>query len=203
MIDKTLTEHMKIGSATPDFLSPPPPPPQPSSLRINVMGTSTPISGKAHSEKSLNLSPIAVQRNKNPFEAAKNIKESPLTVVANTPPYVVIDRKIVDTTSKQQQSILNYVKPNTPEKTPCITCSRLENEHMIAVSALASKKLAVYTSTFGPNVTHVVVAVNEKNCVKDHTMKYVCGVAAGIWIVSAKWVQKCLAQNKIVPEVSV
>lgn len=72
---------------------------------------------------------------------------------------------------------------------------------MAAVSTLANKKLAVFTGSFGPNVTHVVVNVNEKNCVKDHTIKYVCGVAAGIWVVSFKWVQECLAQNRIVPEV--
>lgn len=169
-----------------------------------MLGTSTPNSNKMHSQRSISISPIAFRRDRNPFEVAKCIEESPLTVVANTPS--VVDRKIVNTTPKQQQSILCYVKPSSQEnvvvKKPCITCSRLENEYMIAVSALANKKLVIYTNTFGPNVTHVVVAVDEKKRVKDHTMKYVCGVAAGIWVVSFKWVQQCLAENKIVPEVS-
>lgn len=202
VVEKTLTENeMKVGSATPDFLSPPHSS-QTIKSRIQMLGTSTPISGKIHSINSLSISPIGLQRHKNPFEVAKNVKHSPLTVV---------EKKIIIATTpkqqqQQQQSILNYVKPVLEEtnnnKKPCVTCSRLETEHMIAVSTLANKKLAVYTSSFAKNVTHVVVAVNENNCVRDHTMKYVCGVAAGIWIVNIKWVQECLVQNKIVAEVS-
>lgn len=208
IIEKTLSEHIKLGSLTPDFLSPPRLCSQNILKRANAMGTSTPFSDRMHSVKSLSISPIGFERDKNLFEAVKNVKNSPLTVVNTPPPPVVVDKKIPEhcANPKQQQSILNYIRPATQEtvtqKKPCVTCSRLGKEHMIAVSSLANKKLAIYTSTFGPTVTHVVVAVNEKNCVKDHTMKYVCAVAAGIWVVSFKWVQDCLAHNRIVPEVS-
>lgn len=201
IIEKTLTEHMKIGSVIPDFLSPPRIFSQNVAVKTKALGTSTPISGKIHSQKSLSISPIGFERDRNPFEVAKNVKSSPLTVIANAAP--VIDKKINEHSAlKQQQSILCYVKPAVQERKPCITCSRLGKDQMIAVSSMANKKLAVYTGTFVPNVTHVVVAVNDKNYVKDHTIKYICGVAAGIWVVSFKWILECLAQNRIVPEVS-
>lgn len=208
IIEKTLTEHMKVASATPNFLSPPRLNSQTIVNKMSVMGTSTPISGKAHSQKTLSISPIGFERDKNIFEAAKKVKSSPLTVVRN--PSHKIERR-EHSFARQQQSILSYVKPASQESRknvqdvtsgkPCVTCSRLGRDHMIAVSALANKKLVNYTATFGPDVTHVVVAVNEKNCVKDHTIKYVFAVAAGIWVVSLEWVQACLAQNRIVPEV--
>lgn len=197
IIDKTYTENMRISSITPDFLSPP----QQRSQPVKEMGTSTPLTGKMHSLNILSISPITSQkRNQTPFEAAKNIKGSTLTVVAKAPP--TSTKTVVNNPPKQQKSILNYVKPNVTIEKPCITCSRLRKDQMIAVSALTNKKLATYTSSFAQNVTHVIVAVNENNCVKDHTIKYVCGVAAGLWIVSFKWIQECLTQNRIVSEVS-
>lgn len=198
-------------SATPDFLSPPH---KNSQLAIlgNRISTSTPISGILGSQQSLNVSPIGLerQRNLNVLEIAKSSKFSPLTIVAK--PLPVIERKPALNLSKQQ-SILNYVMPTSQEannrpstpvnKKPCIACSRLSKDQVIAISSLTNKKLATYSNTFGTNVTHVVVAVNEKNCVKDHTIKFVCAVAAGIWVVSFRWIQECLVQNRLVAEVCV
>lgn len=198
---ETVLEKPETPPPTEDFPSPP-------KINRNRMGTSTPISGKPHTQKSLSISPIGYRENQNIMVAAKNSKFSPLTVIPK--PFPLPERKAPSCIAKQQKSILSYVQPSNripsdsvPAEKPCITCSRLGKDQLIAVSSLTNKKLATYTNTFGPSVTHVVVVVNEKNRVKDHTIKFVCAVAAGIWVVSFKWIQECLMQNQIVPEVLV
>lgn len=163
-----------------------------------AMQTSTPRSTQIETVRlTTAISPIQPKQQQ-PLSA------TPLTVIELTP-----KRKTFVTTPKQQKSILSYMRSSqqsktespTMKSTPCVTCSRLSREQTIAVSGLANKKLASYSNTFGPSVTHVVVNVNEKNRVRDHTMKYVSGVAAGIWVLSFRWVEECLRQNRVVPEV--
>lgn len=116
----------------------------------------------------------------------------------------------------KQKSILTYVRPSqdSPKshksasfeglghRKPCIACSRVSKEQVIAISSLTNKKLASYSTSFTPKVTHLIVATNDKNCLKDHTIKFVSAVASGAWVLNFGWVQQCLAKNALVPEVS-
>lgn len=159
-------------------------------------------------EKSLNL----LAKNYNPIEIAQNAKYSPLTVVPSTP----LQKLITPSSITKQKSILNYVKNSqndtnssikerdlciTPNKKPCIACTRIPKEQVIAISSMTNKKLATYSNIFNSSVTHMVVVVNDKNCIKDYTMKFVLAVASGLWVVNIHWVQECLNQNQIIPEV--
>ncbi|XP_018335069.1 breast cancer type 1 susceptibility protein homolog [Agrilus planipennis] len=119
-----------------------------------------------------------------------------------------------------QKSILNYVKPDnldaspqpgcsrystpveevTVNMKPCVSCTRLTLEQVMAINSLASKKLLCYSGSFSKSVTHMIVATNAKGCVKDHTMKYVFAVAAGIWVLSFNWIEECLKRKCLVPE---
>ncbi|EFA04146.2 uncharacterized protein LOC103313062 [Tribolium castaneum] len=170
--------------------------------------TSTPISQKRDSENFPSLSPIPPTKTKNsknrilgPIEAAQFSKYSPLTV-NKTPSQVIRPNQ-----TPKQRSILNYVRSQasqesqtSSQKKPCIACSRISRDEVNALSALANKGLATYSGGFSPKVTHLVVSVNEQNYLKDHTIKYILAVAAGIWVVNFKWVQECLVKNAIVPE---
>lgn len=180
---------------------------------LTLIGTSTPISGKTKIKTGLSLSPISALDNRKALSAidlAKSSRFSPLTVTVKTP---LVEKKSVINTPKQQQSILNYVQQPSQEsksnvnitltnKKPCVSGSRLTKEQVMAISALANKKIVSYSNNFNTSVTHLVVDVNEDNCVKDHTIKYISGVAAGIWVVNSKWVQECLRQNCLTSEVS-
>lgn len=57
-----------------------------------------------------------------------------------------------------------------------------------------------FSPKFTPDTTHLIVRVDENNKA-DKTFKYLCAVAAGKWVVSYAWVQKCLDAKKLVPEV--
>ncbi|XP_065162936.1 uncharacterized protein [Atheta coriaria] len=81
-----------------------------------------------------------------------------------------------------------------------VACTRLNKTQMIAINALAKRGLARYSSAFDSSVTHMVVATNDANQARDHTIKYVRAVAAGIWVVNSNWVQDSLIHNKLVPE---
>lgn len=225
--DKTLVDDAEDNqlvkpnlSNTPDFL---PFSPERHALQrenASILGTSTPLSYRNRSQRVLNLSPIKPKESVEvkPIKPRQLLEPdnrsgafsrmSPLTVVIKTP---VEPKKPPVPVPKQQQSILNYLRMSQETKAltaefsskkPCITCSRLSKNEVIAISSLTNKKLAVYSNNFGPNVTHVVVAVNEQNCVKNHTIKFVCAVAAGIWVVNFQWVQECLKRNCIVDEVN-
>lgn len=53
---------------------------------------------------------------------------------------------------------------------------------------------------FTNEITHIVVSMDENGVVKQRTMKYMLGVAYGLWIVSTNWVQDCLKKQEIVWE---
>lgn len=211
-LDATPEVKNVAGSLTPDLLSP-----KECRARINnisAMGTSTPISDKLMSQHPLSLSPIGHGLSKTPnvIECTRNDRFSPLTVVVKTSP---APTKLVPNPPKLQKSILNYIqKSQEPRKSspkddqellvtkkPCVACSRLNKDQIIAITALTNKKLVTYSSSFNLNVTHMVVSTDKKNCVKDHTIKYISAIAAGIWVLNFEWVQECLRQGYIINEV--
>lgn len=105
---------------------------------------------------------------------------------------------------KPSQSKENGVllRNDVERTTPCVACTRLKSGQMALVNQLVSQKLATYSAVFNPTVTHMIVTVDDQNCLKDYTVKFVAAVAAGIWVLRLEWVQECLNHNCLVPEVS-
>lgn len=84
---------------------------------------------------------------------------------------------------------------------PCIAFSRLNNAETLCVISLCNKNLATRQDKFNHDVTHMIVSVDRHNYVKDHTIKFISAIAAGIWVLNIKWVQECLSLNRIIDEV--
>lgn len=165
---------------------------------------STPMVGVDSIRESLGFSPITTKKSEKMgvTEMAEAGKYTPLTTVARQTP-----QKQLFTSTPRQRSIWNYVKPSQSEEgasksKPCIACTRLTKDKVKLISKLTSKKLAMYNPQFDETVTHMIVMTNERNCVKDYTIKFVSAVAAGIWVLSFEWMEECLSQNCIIPEVS-
>ncbi|RZC38514.1 BRCT domain containing protein [Asbolus verrucosus] len=157
-----------------------------------------------YATEKLSLSPISLDNNRilGPIEIHQKSKFSPLTIVKKTQ-----SQRSLHGTPKQK-SILSYIRPSqesqeTPPSLtgrPCIACSRVARDQVMAISALTNKKLASYSSSFSSKVTHLIVSVDGRNRIKDHTIKSVSAIAAGIWVLSYGWVRECLARNCLVPE---
>lgn len=60
-----------------------------------------------------------------------------------------------------------------------------------------------YSATNCKSITHLIIQTDENNCVNDYTVKYVCAVSNGKWVVSFKWIQDSLDKRQIQPEVCV
>lgn len=56
-----------------------------------------------------------------------------------------------------------------------------------------------HSDTVCPGITHVVTAV-DKGRVANRTMKLVCGVICGAWILGFDWVERCMAARQWVTE---
>lgn len=173
----------------------------------NKFSHSTPASQTAHNTETLGLSPI---QKDNIFEVLKSSQSATLT---SCPKQNTSKRSIMTSTPKQK-SIWNYVRlsqlkenefflPTSAKTKPCIACTRLSNSQVMSISQLTNKKLANYSNVFTSNVTHMIVAVNDQNRLKDYTVKFMNAVAEGIWVLRFEWVMECLNNNCIVPEVSI
>lgn len=68
------------------------------------------------------------------------------------------------------------------------------------VEKLAKIVGAEFSSKFMTDTSHLIVRVDGGNKA-DKTLKYLCAVAAGKWVVSFAWVEKCLEAGRLLPEV--
>jgi hypothetical protein len=66
---------------------------------------------------------------------------------------------------------------------------------------LATKYNANYVNQFNRDVTHVIVNTNGERNVARSTLKYLQGIAHRKWIVSYRWVEDCLKEEKLLDEV--
>ncbi|KAL1497085.1 hypothetical protein ABEB36_008102 [Hypothenemus hampei] len=109
------------------------------------------------------------------------------------------------TSTPNQKSILNYVKssPNLNKNSskPCVMWSRICNKDNSIFSKLESKNLITTSKVFGPNVTHLVIMVDEMGRITSYTAKILQAIAAGIWVVRYEWVEDSLKLNKLVSEI--
>lgn len=67
------------------------------------------------------------------------------------------------------------------------------------VEDLARQMGAEVLPAYTPNVTHVIVRVDEENCA-ERTLKFLYGVACKRWIVSIEWIRECVKEGRFVEE---
>ncbi|XP_076283573.1 uncharacterized protein LOC143210537 [Lasioglossum baleicum] len=82
----------------------------------------------------------------------------------------------------------------------CFVCSGLTATEIKQVKRLASLVNAGYVNQFDPDVTHVIVKVNEETNGASKTLKYLQGIAHRKWIVGYQWVIGSLRENKLINE---
>lgn len=118
-------------------------------------------------------------------------KFSPLPVFSQKSP----------STSKSFNSNTSNFSEKPKNYKPVVSCTRLILQQMALIENLHNKDLLTFTNTFTENMTHMIVATTNDNCLKDHTTKYVLAVAKRIWVVNIDWIKKCIENNCIVDEV--
>ncbi|XP_066250857.1 breast cancer type 1 susceptibility protein homolog isoform X2 [Euwallacea similis] len=109
------------------------------------------------------------------------------------------------TSTPNQKSILNFVVSQqsvspSQKKRPCIMWSRILDRDLNVFTQLECRKLLTTSKVFTPQVTHVVVLVDESGRIVSHTAKILQAIAAGIWVVRYEWAENCLLMKRIVSE---
>lgn len=83
----------------------------------------------------------------------------------------------------------------------CFVCSGLSMVQITTVKEFAAKYNTNYVNQFDRDVTHVIVnTTGEQNAAKS-TLKYLQGIAHRKWIVSYRWIEDCIKQQKLLDEV--
>ncbi|KAI9558451.1 hypothetical protein GHT06_015237 [Daphnia sinensis] len=104
-----------------------------------------------------------------------------------------------------EEDILSSTPPRPTPSNPTrckrivITCSGIPRPQIKLIEDWAQKVGAVVSQTYNCSVTHVIVNVDEENCAQ-RTLKFLYGVASGVWIVGIDWVHKCIRENRILDE---
>lgn len=87
-----------------------------------------------------------------------------------------------------------------PKRKLCFICSGLTVTRLAIVKEFAMKYNANFVNQFESDVTHVIVnTIGEKNAAKS-TLKFLQGIAHQKWIVSYKWIEDCITQEKLLDE---
>ncbi|XP_028042446.1 breast cancer type 1 susceptibility protein homolog [Bombyx mandarina] len=81
----------------------------------------------------------------------------------------------------------------------CVAGSCLTSAELKKLKVLCSENKWCYVDKYTNNLTHLVVGVDEEKK-SQRSVKYMCALAAGKWIVSFEWVEKCLHLKKYVDE---
>ncbi|CAK1600966.1 unnamed protein product [Parnassius mnemosyne] len=87
---------------------------------------------------------------------------------------------------------------NRPTKF-CIAGSCLTANEVIKLKLLCKERGWSYVDKYTKELTHLVVGVDEENR-SLRSVKYMCALAAGKWIISYAWVEKCIQTKTIVSE---
>ncbi|KAK4009213.1 hypothetical protein OUZ56_018322 [Daphnia magna] len=94
-------------------------------------------------------------------------------------------------------------RPAPPNRTPCkrmvFTCSGIPRPQVKLIEHWAQRIGAEVSQTYNSSVTHVIVYLDDENCAQ-RTLKFLYGVASGIWIVGVDWVHKCIRENRVLDE---
>lgn len=89
--------------------------------------------------------------------------------------------------------------PRTKSPAVCIATSCLIKDQIKTVKELVNNMGWKFTDQYSPNLTHLVVKVDENN-ISQRTVKYVQALANGKWIISYSWIAECANKNRHVKE---
>ncbi|CAH2108340.1 unnamed protein product [Euphydryas editha] len=81
----------------------------------------------------------------------------------------------------------------------CVGGSCLSSSELANLRLLCIQRNWTYLDKYSKELTHLVVGVDEENK-SQRSVKYMCALAASKWIVSYKWVEKCLQTKDYVDE---
>lgn len=98
---------------------------------------------------------------------------------------------------------ITFLKPKSKHSTPrqYLFCpTRLNRTQLANVSKVCEMCNGKITKEFNENVSHLIL--NLENGRVPQTMKYLFAIAGRKWVVVYDWVEECLKQKKLVPEVS-
>ncbi|XP_012526884.2 uncharacterized protein LOC105831361 [Monomorium pharaonis] len=80
-------------------------------------------------------------------------------------------------------------------------CTGLSTTQITTVKEFAAKYNASYVNQFDRDVTHVIVRTTGEQNEAHSTLKYLQGIAHRKWVVSYRWIENCIKQNKLLDEV--
>ncbi|KAK9088483.1 hypothetical protein Scep_027565 [Stephania cephalantha] len=80
-----------------------------------------------------------------------------------------------------------------------LCCSGLSKEEKGVVSKFKKIAGVALAKNFGPNVTHIISAIDENGACK-RTFKFLMGIQEGRWILKIDWVKACMNSLVFVPE---
>ncbi|CAG4986707.1 unnamed protein product [Parnassius apollo] len=81
----------------------------------------------------------------------------------------------------------------------CIAGSCLTASEITKLKLLCKEREWNYVDKYTKELTHLVVSVDEENR-SQRSVKYMCALAAGKWIISYAWVEKCIETKTVVSE---
>ncbi|CAH2076531.1 unnamed protein product, partial [Iphiclides podalirius] len=148
--------------------------------------------------------------------ARKSLNFNRRDVDDNDPERTLCPSTIAVARTTQEREFMNEVfeqrdiSPTREETIAAVNRARRPNKLCIAGSCLTpieAAKLKLfckekgwsYVEKYTRDLTHLVVGVDEENR-SQRSVKYMCALAAGKWIVSYAWVEKCLQSQTILPE---
>ncbi|XP_037298227.1 putative leucine-rich repeat-containing protein DDB_G0290503 isoform X2 [Manduca sexta] len=157
----------------------------------HIKHKSTPVA-----RKSLNF------ENENTEDEDPEITLCPTSDVAkNTQEKEFMTKAFENTPESPRMRSLALKNLNTANnKRLCIAGSCLTSSEITKLKNLCASLKWVYVDKYTKDVTHLVVGVDE-DYKSQRSVKYMSALAAGKWIVSFEWVEKCLKAMRWVDEV--
>ncbi|KAI8422216.1 hypothetical protein MSG28_006115 [Choristoneura fumiferana] len=135
-----------------------------------------------------NSTPVA-RKSLNFNQDKQNISTSILSLAKNTQEQEIL--------AKAFESSQKFVKP-LPQIRYCIAASCLTSAEVKVVETLCGKKGWLFVREYTNDLTHLVVGV-DKDGRSQRTVKFMCAVAAGKWIVRYDWAELCAARGHRAP----
>ncbi|GBP44649.1 Breast cancer type 1 susceptibility protein homolog [Eumeta japonica] len=86
-----------------------------------------------------------------------------------------------------------------PVTLPCVAGSNLKGSELAKLKSLCTKLGWTFLENYSPTLTHLVITVDDENKAQ-RTVKYMCALAAGKWVVSFAWAERCAVAGRLIPE---
>ena len=107
-----------------------------------------------------------------------------------------------DRSFKKTENEPIQITGNKIRKIKIVSTSLNERETQILERFARQFCVATSNDVEEEDVTHLVARVDDKNIIKQRTMKYLVSIMKGMWVVSVNWLTACIKEGKIVDEVN-